>query len=68
MRRILNDSPDLTFEQAKQLAQTQLLKAAAKRNYRVTTPKQDRETAEQFRKRVNPTRESGKNTLPSEQP
>jgi hypothetical protein len=45
MRRILDESPDLAFGQAKQLAQMQLLKAAAKRNYRVTTPKQDEERA-----------------------
>jgi len=67
MRRILDESPDLSLEQAKQLTQQQLLKAAAKRNYRITTPGQDRETAERFRKRVNPTRESGKNTHPGEE-
>jgi hypothetical protein len=67
MRRILGESPDLTLEQAKQLARTQFLKAAAKRNYRVTMPRQDKETAEQFRKGVNPTLESGKNTHPGEQ-
>ena len=66
MRRILDESPDLTFEQAKQLAQTQLLKGSAKRNYRVTTPGQDKETVEQFRRRVNPTRESGKDFLARE--
>ena len=66
MRRILDESPDLTFEQAKQLARPQLLKASAKRNYRVTTPKQDKETVEQFRRRVNPTRESGKDFLARE--
>src|SRR5215469_3420939 len=52
MRRILDESPDLTFEQAKQLTQPQLLKAAAKRNYRVTTPRQDEETAKRFKRRV----------------
>jgi hypothetical protein len=67
MRRILDESPDLTFEQAQQLARTQLFKAAAKHNYRVTTPGQDKETTEQFRKRVNPTLESGKDTHPSEE-
>jgi hypothetical protein len=66
MRRILDESPDLTFEQARQLTQQQLLKAAAKRNYRVTTPKQDVETAKRFKRRVNPTQESGKNAHPSE--
>jgi hypothetical protein len=68
MRRILDESPDLTFEQAKQRARTQLLKAAAKRNDQVTTPKQDRQRAEQFRKSVNAIRESGKHTHPSEEP
>jgi hypothetical protein len=67
MQRILAESPELSFEEAHQLARTQLLKAAAKRNYRVTTPKQDKAAVEQFRKRVNPTRESGKNTHPGEQ-
>ena len=57
MRRILDESPDLTFEQGRQLAQAQLLKAAGKRNYRVTTPKEDRQTVERFRKIVNPTLE-----------
>jgi hypothetical protein len=44
-----------------ELANQQLLKAAAKHNYRVTTPRQDKETVERFRKLVNPTPESGKN-------
>jgi hypothetical protein len=67
MRRILDESPELSFEEARQLARTQLLKASARRNYRVTTPKQDKERAEQFRKSVNATRESGKNTHPSQE-
>jgi hypothetical protein len=66
MRRILDELPDRTFEQARQLANQQLLKAAAKRNYRVTMPRQDKETAERFRKRVNPTPESGKSGLSKE--
>ena len=52
---ILDESPELSFEEARQLARTQLLKAAGKKNYRVTTPKEDRQTVERFRRRVNPT-------------
>ena len=66
MRRILDESPDLTFEQAKQLAKTQLLKAAGRKNYKITTPKQDRERVERLKLRSDATPESGKNTHPSE--
>jgi hypothetical protein len=58
MQRILEETPDLSFEDARKLAQTQLVKAGGRRVYRVTTPAQDRQSAESFRRRSNPTSET----------
>lgn len=59
MQRVLEESPDLSFEEARNLAQTQLVKASGKRIYRVSTPGQDKERAESFRRRFNPTPQMG---------
>jgi len=69
MQRILAESPEFSFEDARQLARNQLFKAAGRKNYRITTPKQDEARAkgvkafrEKASRRVSATRESGKST------
>lgn len=68
MRRILADDPGLSFEQARSLARKQLLKAAGRKNYRVTTPRQDEVAAERMKARVNPTPETAKTGVSSQHP
>lgn len=48
MRRILVESPELSFEHARAAAHRQMQKAAAKKHFRVTTPKQDERAAERL--------------------
>lgn len=57
MQRILEESPDLSLEDARNLAQAQLVKASGRRVYKVTTPAQDKESRERFSRRFNPTLE-----------
>jgi hypothetical protein len=57
MQRILEETPDMGFEDARKLAQTQLVKASGRRAYKVTTPAQDKESRERFSRRFNPTLE-----------
>src|SRR5215469_7291002 len=65
MQRIWEESPDLSFEECRQLAQRQLLKAAGRKNYRVTTPGQDAANLRRMNPRVDATRESAKSKVSS---
>ena len=57
MQRILEETPDLSFEDARRLAQTQLVKASGKRNYTPRTPGQERATSQSLRRRFSRTLE-----------
>lgn len=58
MQRILEESPDLTFEDARALAHAQMLKASGRRVYRVTTPAEDKKRAASRPSRVDGTPET----------
>jgi hypothetical protein len=60
IQRIVAESPGIDFDEARRLASEQLWKAAGRKNYRVTTPGQDRLGLGKFKSRVSPTLESGK--------
>ena len=62
---ILEEGSANTLTEARQLARLQLLKAAGRKYYRVTSPKQDRAAVERFKRRVNPTLETAKTGVSS---
>jgi hypothetical protein len=51
MHRILDESPELSFEEIEKLARIQLFTAAGKKHYCVTTPKQDEANRKRLRAR-----------------
>lgn len=59
MVRILNESPELSFEHARTQAHLQLAKAAGRRRFKVTTPAQDRANLESFRRRARDVPKTG---------
>jgi len=65
MQRIIAESPEISFEEARKLAKEQLLKAVGRKRYYVTTPKQDKARAESFNRRVDAVLESGKSGRPA---
>lgn len=58
MQRILEESPELSFEQAREAARNQLHKCAGRKYYRVTTPKQDARSIASLKRAANATRET----------
>jgi hypothetical protein len=63
MRRILEESPDISFQDARNLAKEQLLKAGGRRKYQVFTPKQDAKRAARF----NAIPETAKSAYPTKE-
>jgi hypothetical protein len=62
MRRIVAESPEIGFGEARRLASKQLWKAAGRKRYNVTTPRQDKARAERLKAQVNATLETAKTT------
>ena len=62
MRRILEEKPSMSIDEARQVAHNQLLKAAGRKNYRVSTPSQDEKRFARF----DATLKSGKTAYPRE--
>lgn len=60
MLAILEEGSASTLDEARRLARLQLLKAAGRKYYRLTTPQQDKAAAERLKRRVNPTLETAK--------
>src|SRR5215470_17150721 len=65
MQRIIAESLEISFEEARKLAKEQLLKAAGRKRYYVTTPGEDARERQRMARRVNPVLESGKSGHPA---